>query len=129
MINNATKPEQILVIDDNHSWLETLRAKGIQVLCCKTISIGVIENHVAEKEMALEVVVINANLLQGSGTQRSDLRGLEVGFKVLAPQFQKIIFIPLSFSFSSILHHTTFCYTQFLTDLIEITNDRGKSNT
>ena len=123
MINTSTKPEKILVIDDNYSWLETLKTKGIQVFYCKSISISTIENKVAEKEGFLEVIVVNAHLLIGLGSQRSDLQGLELGFKILAPQFPSIRFIPLSFCFKDIENQTACCYTQFLTTLLEITNE------
>src|ERR1700722_13500087 len=122
MINTSLKPKQILVIDDNQTWLSSLEALGINVLNSSEMSLRSIEKHLEKIINSIKVVIINGHLYMGISTQRTHRIGFRIGKEALEECFPNLDFVFLSFQFRELSSLNTYCYTQFLEYLTLIKN-------
>lgn len=120
MIKTSILPQQILVIDDNKIWLQSLEKLGVRILCCSGLSLRGIEKRLENLEQQVEVVVINANLVFGIVNQRLDNLGLRIGNGTLKANNPRLTFVFLSFHFFEMKSDKAYCFTEFLNYIISI---------
>lgn len=116
MIENSTKPNQILVIDDNQDWLDSLANLTMQVLNCRGYSNRALVDFIFPIASTLKVIVVNLNIIQNSNS-RVDNHGIHLVEKNLSPQFPKLPFVFISFSSSVEITPACFTYTEFIQDI------------
>jgi len=121
MIENATQPQQILVVDDNQEWLNSLAALGINTFNFYEQSKIHLVNFIKNNQSNLSVVVVNLNILQTISSSRIDNLGASLVDSVLdhCPPHLQYIFV-------SFFHDTK---TKFrclnYIDFLEIINNNG----
>lgn len=116
MIENSIKPNQILVIDDNQGWLDSLANLTIQVLNCRGYSNRALVDLISPIASSLKVIVVNLNIIQNSNS-RVDNHGIHLVEKNLSPQFPKLPFLFISFCSNVEITSACFTYTEFIQDI------------
>lgn len=124
MIESSTKPNQILVIDDNQAWLNSLSAFGIQVFNCKGKSHRALIDFVSPLNSTIHFVVVNLHLIQETGNSRSGNHGLFLVNDLLHICYPQLKYIFIHFTCTMSVSHSSFSYTDFLTFIN--TNYHGK---
>lgn len=115
MIDSSTKPNQILVIDDNQAWLNTLSPLGIQVFNCKGKSHRSLIDFVSPINTSLHVVVVNLHLIQETGNSRSQNHGLFLVNELLHLCYPQLKYVFIYFTCTMSVTHSAFTYSDFLT--------------
>lgn len=100
MIDNNTKPEQILVIDDNEKWLETLKELNMQTLYSKNKTSYDVYSFVQDRISTLTTVILNANILSHFDDKRIDFSGTKLLNDILFNHFPKLNFHLISFTYT-----------------------------
>ena len=113
-INSNTKPQQILVIDDNQIWLGLIRRLKIEGLCSRDKTSFDVYQFIQEKVDVLTTIVVNANLISNFGENRCDFLGVELLNDVLKNNFPQMNFILLSFTYSQNVETQTANYIDFI---------------
>jgi len=126
MIDSITQPQQILVIDDNQLWLNSLVGLGIIVLNVKNKSHRDIVDFIQPIETTISIVLVNMHLIQTLGTNRVDNHGSFLVDKLLKVRFPNLRFVFISFCSEFTLSHQCLVYNDFLTYIN--THFYGRSN-
>jgi hypothetical protein len=133
MIDNTIQPQQILLIDDNEAWLNSLAGLGVIVFNGKDKSQQVLVDFIQPIESSLSVVVVNIHLLQTMEMKRVDNNGLLLVEELLKIRFPNLQFIFVSFCTEFNNTNPCLIYEDFLTHIKEAhnykTNDTKQGET
>lgn len=97
MINSALQPHRILIIDDNHQWLQSLEPVGFKTLYCNKVSFRYIVNQLEACHREIQLVITNAQVKVVSGNNRADNYGDTLVKDLLKDRFPGLQFQMLSF--------------------------------
>lgn len=114
MIDSNTQPEQILVIDDNQAWLNSVESLKIIGFCCIGKTSFDVYSFIQERVDSLTTIVLNANLVSDFGENRGDFLGITLMNDVLQNHFPQMKFVLLSFTYTKDEQKQTANYIDFL---------------
>ena len=114
MIESSTKPSQILVIDDNQLWLNTLENIGLQVFCCQNTSMMELKSFLFVLKGQLKYVIVNSCILLSPKNQRQEYCGISLVEGFLKLHFPELNFLYISFIGPDDISPSINLYTDFL---------------